>query len=412
MISDIVKAAIAAVWMSYDPETMRRGRDILEEAAAEGDADAMCFFGRTFLGPQYVWSGAGFPENDDKGLEYLRMSALKGSAAGVLCCMRTGIYNDEIEKEMPFGSVAEVFAAVRDEADAGEPFCQYLFANIFFWGDYLLVFPSAQETFKKIEDYYTFAYPFAAAYFERSFLSGLSAGFGNYRTIYRSGCFEIPEERYEFFLKKLALAGSPECCAEYGQYIEDHYEGAEKEKEAYAFYKMAYEKGEKDAPFLLGTCYARGYGIEYDLDKAFELYKEAAELGDVDGRFHVGNFYFEGRGNVTQNYREALKWLRKAYGPSANWKAGAEMGLIYFNGLDVPRDPAIGFRYLHALETTGHVDDLWEPLHAMVLCALGRAYAFGDGTKQDVAKGKEYLDRAIQEGSEEARAYRDELSDE
>ncbi len=45
MISEIVRSAIAAIWLSYDPDTMRRGFDILRDASAAGDADAMCFHG-------------------------------------------------------------------------------------------------------------------------------------------------------------------------------------------------------------------------------------------------------------------------------------------------------------------------------------------------------------------------------
>lgn len=405
MISDIIKAAVAAVWMSYDKETMQRGRQILEDAVEEGDPDAMCFYGRTFLGEQYVWTGGGFPESERKGEDYIRRSALAGSAAGVLCCMRTGIYDDDIERDMPFADLAEVFESVKAEADEGDAFCQYIVGNVYFWGDYLQIYPDEKKRFSSEEDYDRFAYPIAAGYFEQSFEQGLSSGFGNYRTIYESELTDLSAERVEHFLSKLALAGSPLCCSDYGTWLLDTYD--DREAEAFALFKAAYEKGDTLSGYNLGTCYARGAGVEKDLDRAFELYLEAAEAGHTSARFHVGNFYFLGRGNVQQDYRQALRWLRKAYEPHADWRAAAELGLMYANGLGVPRDEATAFRYLnHSMDCIDGPEDLWEEIAPDYLLALGKAYAYGRGTEQDIARGVELLDAAIEAGSEEARRHR------
>ena len=42
----------------------------------------------------------------------------------------------------------------------------------------------------------------------------------------------------------------------------------------------------------------------------------------------------------------------------------------------------------------------------MVLTALGVAYAYGRGVEQDIKYGVEYLDQAVEYGSEEAREHR------
>ncbi|WP_292268438.1 SEL1-like repeat protein [Butyricimonas sp.] len=49
------------------------------------------------------------------------------------------------------------------------------------------------------------------------------------------------------------------------------------------------------------------------------------------------------------------------------------------------------------------LDDVWEPLDAMVLNALGVAYGFGRGTEQNIPLAIEYFDRAIEYDSEEAK---------
>ena len=58
--SEKVAEAIVLIWKSYDKTAMRRGYDLLTEAAREGDADAYCFLGRCHLGEEYVGSGGGF----------------------------------------------------------------------------------------------------------------------------------------------------------------------------------------------------------------------------------------------------------------------------------------------------------------------------------------------------------------
>ncbi len=62
--------------------------------------------------------------------------------------------------------------------------------------------------------------------------------------------------------------------------------------------------------------------------------------------------------------------------------------------------------FAHLAEIEDILDEIWEPLDAMVLNALGVAYAFGRGTEPDIKKGIEYFDRAIEYGSEEAVAHK------
>ena len=64
------------------------------------------------------------------------------------------------------------------------------------------------------------------------------------------------------------------------------------------------------------------------------------------------------------------------------------------------QDDEMAFRRLSEIED--RVDDVWEPLDAMALNALGVAYAFGRGTEEDIEKGIAYFDRAIEYGSEAA----------
>ena len=141
MISEIVRSAIAAIWLSYDPDTMRRGFDILRDASAAGDADAMCFTGRCYLGEQYVWSGGGFPENDRRGLGLIAESVKRGSSAGLLCAMRCGV---DI-KNAPITPL-DAFNDIKVQADAGDFFCAYIIANAYFGAIYWRFIPMSLKT--------------------------------------------------------------------------------------------------------------------------------------------------------------------------------------------------------------------------------------------------------------------------
>ena len=88
--SEKVAEAIALIWKSYDKTAMRRGYDLLTEAARTGDADAPCFLGRCHLGEEYVWSGGGFVRDERLASRYIAESVVRGSASGVLCALRTG----------------------------------------------------------------------------------------------------------------------------------------------------------------------------------------------------------------------------------------------------------------------------------------------------------------------------------
>lgn len=54
---------------------------------------------------------------------------------------------------------------------------------------------------------------------------------------------------------------------------------AENEKEAFAWYMRGAEKGNCKSQYMVGECYANGWGVETKLAKAQEWYKKAASQG-------------------------------------------------------------------------------------------------------------------------------------
>ncbi len=84
--------------------------------------------------------------------------------------------------------------------------------------------------------------------------------------------------------------------------------------------------------------------------------------------------------------------LKEAYdNPKGGYelKSAAYLAICYQEGLGVVQDYDVAFLYLQEVEDS--VDELWNPINAMVLNALGVAYANGLGTEQDIDLGLNYF---------------------
>ncbi|MFA4052826.1 tetratricopeptide repeat protein [Duncaniella muris] len=399
-----VARAIQKIWLSHSPRQMREGFEMLRKASEAGDADAMCYFARCHLGESYVWSGAGFPVDEDLASDLLKKAVRLGSASAVLCALRNGKLSQDVAGEMPFGSLFEAYEEILSQAEAGDAFCLYMIGNVMFWGDYTLICPEEAEKFASAEEYKRYAYPIAADYYQQSFEAGLGSGFGNYRTIYESGLAEMETEVFEEHMEMLAETGDALVCNDYGKWLEDEYDDA---PHAFEYYRKAVELGDQKSAYNVGTCYGRGYGVDEDTDKAFEYYLIAARDGHPMAQFQIGNFYFEGRGSLPCDYSQAYRWLSMAHENAdcderTSWQAAAELGILLQDGLGTSQDDCQAYRYL--AEAERYLADVWEPLDAMVLNALGVAYGFGRGTDENIKLAIDYFDRAIDFGLEKAKA--------
>ncbi|MDE7024803.1 MAG: hypothetical protein K2O88_02850, partial [Paramuribaculum sp.] len=246
--------AIDKIWKSFDKKQMLEGFEILQQASKNGDADACCFLGRCYMGEEFVWDGAGFPVDEQLASQLIKQSVLYGSADGVMCALRTGNLSPAVRKEMPFASLSDAFDMVKANAQAGDAFSQYEMGNAMFYGDYLTIYgKSESDKFSSEEQYNAFAYPIAAKYYAESFKNGLSAAFGNYRSIYFSELAEISTRDFEAEMKRLADYGDPRVCNDYGKWLDDQYND---KKSAFRYYVMALEQGDLQSAYNVAVCYA------------------------------------------------------------------------------------------------------------------------------------------------------------
>ena len=96
------------------------------------------------------------------------------------------------------------------------------------------------------------------------------------------------------------------------------------------------EQGDAFAQFSLGVMYGNGMGVTQDYKEADKWYRKAAEQGNAEAQFNLGVMYEDGQG-VAQDYKEALKWWRKA-AEQGERKAQYNLGAMYYDGTGVAQD--------------------------------------------------------------------------
>ena len=62
---------------------------------------------------------------------------------------------------------------------------------------------------------------------------------------------------------------------------------------------------------LLGSLFEHGKGVEQDYKEAVKWYRKAAEHGNFIAMQLLGSMFEQGKG-IEQDYEEAVKWYKKA----------------------------------------------------------------------------------------------------
>lgn len=147
--------------------------------------------------------------------------------------------------------------------------------------------------------------------------------------------------------------------------------------------------GVSDAQFDLGNiCYE----LEYYND-ALHWFSESAKRGNARAANGLGKCYYNAKG-VTRSPREALKWFLKS--AEGNCPEGMNnAGKCYFEGfgINIPNTKKALTYYQKAANAR----------YAPAQYNLGVMYFFGQGTKTDIDKGLEWLNRAAYNNSPKAR---------
>ena len=186
------------------------------------------------------------------------------------------------------------------------------------------------------------------------------------------------------------------------------------------------EKGDILAQTELGEMYLHGNGVKVDYKKSMEWSKKAAEKGSYRAMTNIGILYLEGFG-VEKDYKKAFDSFSKAT-DGGDMKAPRYLGIMSEKGLGVKKsldDAAFYYEigdssgdlvssyklgklyekvgdYAKSIEfykkAEGRMDKTTAPMYE----ALGDLYADGKGVEKSTKEAKEYYEKAVKSGSQEA----------
>ena len=386
--SDTVEIALRNIYYQMWTGQGQQAFQSLEHASEAGDGDASCLLARCYCGSQYVWRGHHFPENDRMASQLLHRSVEQGSAIGVMTALRSGELSPALQNKMSFGSLQEAFDLVLDMARAGEPFCQYIIGNAYFWWDFLRIQKKSRQDFSSQDAFQSYLRENISKceeWFWKSFRNGMYLSGINLNYYYQNGNENLilPHPEKAADLNRIgAEYGYPNYQSDYGAELWT----AERYDESFRWLKEAAGHGEVEACFYLGMAYEYGHGVEANAAKAAECYtigldSKGYQIGCSN---RLGALYFLGSG-VPQDYAKAFQLLRWAYDrvPTNNWGA-YYLGACYAYGYGTQQDYTLARKCLEMVN--------WNSRDAFYL--LGYLYARGLGGPEDIPKGVEYLQKA------------------
>jgi len=222
--------------------------------------------------------------------------------------------------------------------------------------------------------------------------------------------------------------------------------------------RKSVDGGQLRAEYQLGLLYRDGIGVPKDLELAlrwlrvaagsglaeaqtaydelsraqlvreFEQVRAAAKGGDAAAQYALGRHYLTGTAPLAVNPAQALVWLTRA-AEQQHADAQFEVGMLYKDGISVPRDPGRAKQWLAKAAAQGHVkakvalQDIIRdetgataraektfkssetlPVYRAAMNGdvnaqfeLGLMYIHGDAVLKDFTRGMEWLRRAAEQ---------------
>ena len=100
--------------------------------------------------------------------------------------------------------------------------------------------------------------------------------------------------------------------------------------------KTKAQAGDTEAQFVLGDMYRNGRGVKQDFKEAVKWFRKASEQGYAEAQYDLGLMYYFGRG-VERDIQESKTWMRKA---AEQGNADAQNFLKEAQSIDAEPTPA------------------------------------------------------------------------
>jgi TPR repeat protein len=163
--------------------------------------------------------------------------------------------------------------------------------------------------------------------------------------------------------------------------------------QAIAWHEKAAKSGNPEAMRMLGLFYERGEGVALNYAKARDLLERAAEAGDASAMVELGYLYESGYGGVAKDSAKARQWFDGA--AAAGEPLGMEgLGNLYEDGLGVQPDINKAYELYDKAAVAGD---------AGAMRRLGVLYTLGKAVPRDKVKGHEWYQKAAAAGDTEAK---------
>jgi len=382
--SDVVDKAIEDLYYCCDNNRAKAAADALFLAAKDGDADACYFLSRCFSGPCYSWEYHPFEENEAAAYAMLHQAISLGSAAAVLGALRMDMLTPELRESMPFGSIQEAWEVIREKAENGCPFCQYMIGNTYYFLDIIEIGDRKESEFinKGAWDVWRrLQMEQSIPWFEKAFSGGMILAGRNYCHYYEYGRGDLippePAKAVEI-IRQGAENGYPEWMYAFANHLAYT---ADRPKEALSWALKAAEAGHLWGWHIVADIYWDGKAVERDLAYALECFEKTAGYGnDSYACRQAGVMYFHGYGTAV-DYARAVQYLERDQEPE--YVQYDLLGICYLLGYGCQQDPARGKALLERNKNSRYKS-----------YGLGIMYAEGIGVQEDIEKGVEYLKAA------------------
>ena len=223
------------------------------------------------------------------------------------------------------------------------------------------------------------------------------------------------------------------------RYYDSDKDGVRDYIKAVQYFRLAAERGDRDAMFMLGQCYEYGLGVEKNEEKAEQWYAKGAEnakgwsedrldryyindsgrgidpddsvdavtryrcdaeRGDAWAQYKLGRCYHYGYGEVGVNDTEGEKWYRVA---ADSWRRRAEqgdakaqymLGWCHSHGFGVAQDDVECVKWYRLAAEHGHLDAQLE---------LAKIYQSDFGTGKNLTEAVTWFLLAAEQGDAEAQ---------
>lgn len=222
-----------------------------------------------------------------------------------------------------------------------------------------------------------------------------------------------------------AAANLPEALVALGfvdETVDDNY------AQALSYYEQATEKGDALGIYNLALMYLYGKGTPVNFEKANSLFIEAAAKNVSEAMYQLGTIYFVGLG-LPRDEQHALVWFKKA-AELGDSNALYELGLLSETGVITKLDFAAALKYYQTAADKGNEKamlalarmyhygigvakepkmaiNLYQKLanyqNAYAQYQLGTYYLDSSAGEFSLAKGKQLLQQASENGSVQAR---------